>query len=278
MCHLRWLDTSSFFQVFGKRSISWVQNTCTRVYMDICICMCSVFLFTIKDKTLCLYMWSTGSGPCAYAYSELCWGSEPNRANTGIISYGAQECIQNHDVSHTCMKLILNFAITLMMNPCFLARSLDNSSLQGMPQRVFPCQGCGTSCGILTAPYGTLSDGSGRNLGYQNNAQCEWLIAPPGATNITVTFTEFDAQLDFDFVQIRQCTDLRCLDTQLLGVLSGSPTNLYNWILINNIQLRWRCLTGWIYCQVECMQFWIQTCHRWQMCGPGWMVSSNCVW
>jgi hypothetical protein len=54
----------------------------------------------------------------------------------------------------------------------------------------FLCAACGTTCGVLTAEKGSLSDGSG-GMNYANNANCMWLIAPPGATQITISFTAF---------------------------------------------------------------------------------------
>jgi hypothetical protein len=35
-----------------------------------------------------------------------------------------------------------------------------------------------------------LSDGSG-SQNYQNNADCAWLIAPPGMTKIALNFSQF---------------------------------------------------------------------------------------
>ena len=51
----------------------------------------------------------------------------------------------------------------------------------------------------LTAPSGTFSDGSGANL-YGNNADCKWLIQPTSATSITLNFTNFDTELNYDGV------------------------------------------------------------------------------
>lgn len=51
----------------------------------------------------------------------------------------------------------------------------------------------------LTAPSGTITDGSG-SANYNNNASCTWVIAPPGATQISLTFTAFDTEEDYDTV------------------------------------------------------------------------------
>lgn len=51
----------------------------------------------------------------------------------------------------------------------------------------------------LTAPSGTVTDGSG-SANYNNNANCKWVIAPAGATQIQLTFTAFDTEADYDTV------------------------------------------------------------------------------
>lgn len=56
-----------------------------------------------------------------------------------------------------------------------------------------------TGLATLTAPSGTFVDGSGGNL-YGNNADCQWLIQPPGATSITMGFTAFDTETNYDGV------------------------------------------------------------------------------
>ena len=53
----------------------------------------------------------------------------------------------------------------------------------------------------LTAPSGTFTDGSG-SADYQNNSDCTWVIAPPGATQITLNFTSFDTETDYDTVVV----------------------------------------------------------------------------
>jgi len=51
----------------------------------------------------------------------------------------------------------------------------------------------------LTAPSGTITDGSG-SANYNNNANCKWVIVPAGATQISLTFTAFDTEADYDTV------------------------------------------------------------------------------
>lgn len=54
---------------------------------------------------------------------------------------------------------------------------------------------------MLTTPTGTFSDGSGSN-NYTNNQQCLWYIAPPCATSVTLSFTSFNTELNYDGVAI----------------------------------------------------------------------------
>ena len=51
----------------------------------------------------------------------------------------------------------------------------------------------------LTATSGTFTDGSG-SANYNDNANCKWVIAPAGANNITLNFTAFDTEANYDTV------------------------------------------------------------------------------
>ncbi len=53
----------------------------------------------------------------------------------------------------------------------------------------FKTQYC--SVDTLTSPNGTISDGSG-NCDYQNFTNCRWIIMPPNAQSLKLTFTSFD--------------------------------------------------------------------------------------
>jgi hypothetical protein len=69
---------------------------------------------------------------------------------------------------------------------------------------------------------GTLSEGSGLS-GYSNNADCEWVIAPYGAAQVMLHFTEFKTQAIQDVVSIYQCQDASCKEQiLLLAQLSGT--------------------------------------------------------
>ncbi len=58
----------------------------------------------------------------------------------------------------------------------------------------------------LTASSGTVTDGSG-NANYNDNSNCKWVIAPPGATQITINFTQFNLEVGYDTVFVYGGTD-----------------------------------------------------------------------
>jgi len=64
----------------------------------------------------------------------------------------------------------------------------------------------------LTEPIDTVEDGSG-DFYYHNNATCMWYIQPEGATNITLTFMEFDTEQDEDLVKIYDAATNTLLET-----------------------------------------------------------------
>ena len=53
----------------------------------------------------------------------------------------------------------------------------------------------------LTASSGTFTDGSG-SANYGNNSNCKWVIAPAGATQITLNFTTFNTEATYDIVTV----------------------------------------------------------------------------
>jgi Zn-dependent metalloprotease len=78
----------------------------------------------------------------------------------------------------------------------------------------------------LTAPSGTFADGSGANL-YNNNADCFWLIQPPGAQSISLDFPSFATELNYDGVIVY---DGATTAAPVLGQFTGSsiPQTLFS--------------------------------------------------
>lgn len=71
---------------------------------------------------------------------------------------------------------------------------------------------------LYTDPTGVITDGSG-NANYLDNASCKWVIAPPGATQITISFTQFNTEADYDTVWVYNGTDTL---SPLLMIWSGN--------------------------------------------------------
>jgi hypothetical protein len=91
----------------------------------------------------------------------------------------------------------------------YISSNADNSDW-------ITCRGTTT----YTGATGTVSDGSG-NSNYSKNLDCEYLIQPPGANSVTLHFTQFSTEKDYDFVKIY---DGSSAYSPLLGIYSG--TNL----------------------------------------------------
>ncbi len=76
---------------------------------------------------------------------------------------------------------------------------------------------------MYTSPTGTFSDGSGAN-NYTNNQGCYWYIAPPCASSVTLSFSQFDTELNYDGVVIYDSLSA----TNQIGAFSGTtiPTSI----------------------------------------------------
>jgi hypothetical protein len=73
---------------------------------------------------------------------------------------------------------------------------------------------------------GSFSDGSGSS-DYQNDADCEWVIMPTGASYIKIMFTEFNTQRTSDKLSLSYCQSSDCLSAGYeLATLSGTYATL----------------------------------------------------
>jgi len=78
-------------------------------------------------------------------------------------------------------------------------------------------------CGSHGALSGSISDGPGD---YGNSRQtCSWLVASSYRTNITISFSSFDTESDYDFVTINECSLADCATRRQLARLSGSAVS-----------------------------------------------------
>lgn len=71
---------------------------------------------------------------------------------------------------------------------------------------------------LLTSPQGVITDGSGL-AHYLNNSDCQWLIQPEQATQISLSFSEFKTEENFDSLYIY---DGSGIDAPLIGVFHGN--------------------------------------------------------
>ena len=80
---------------------------------------------------------------------------------------------------------------------------------------------CGGTC-VEDCPSSsrTFSDGSGDD-DYEDNADCWWLIEAPGA-EISVSFSSFETESDYDYVSIFRCVTAACESTERIARLSGT--------------------------------------------------------
>jgi len=71
---------------------------------------------------------------------------------------------------------------------------------------------------LWTRPAGLV-----KKLDYNNFENMSAIIAPAGASSVTLQFATFRTELNYDFLSVRSCTAVDCAQTSLLGRYSG-PT------------------------------------------------------
>ncbi len=70
---------------------------------------------------------------------------------------------------------------------------------------------------MWTSPAGSVERKS-----YDVDESMSAVIAPPGASSVTLQFTSFDTEEEYDFVTIKSCIAIDCLQSIELGQYSGS--------------------------------------------------------
>ncbi len=70
---------------------------------------------------------------------------------------------------------------------------------------------------IWTRPAGAV-----QKLNYRDSENMTAVIAPPGATSITLQFTSFQTEMNYDVLYVKSCTAVDCVQTSTLGWYSGS--------------------------------------------------------
>jgi PKD repeat protein len=116
-----------------------------------------------------------------------------------------------HRLNANSGKMYIEFITDVSITkPGWLASYSCNST-------AIPASFCNNTT-TLTNCTGTIQDGSGNN-NYVINQDCSWLIQPPGATSVTLTFSSFDTELNYDFVEIYNGSNI---SAPRLGVFSGA--------------------------------------------------------
>jgi len=109
----------------------------------------------------------------------------------------------------------------LSSGPNMLITFISNASVTGLGWRgnyqTVAIPNC-TGQTNLTAASGTFDDGSGPSSNYSDNTNCSWLIQPPGAITIDLSFNSFSTEAGFDFLRVYDGTDN---SGTLLGTFSG---------------------------------------------------------
>jgi hypothetical protein len=67
----------------------------------------------------------------------------------------------------------------------------------------------------------TNPEGSIRRMPYSSNEIMSAIIAPTGATSITLQFTSFSTEFALDIVVLSRCTAINCFQRTELGRFSG---------------------------------------------------------
>ncbi len=106
-------------------------------------------------------------------------------------------------VGSMCIKFVSDATITLSGWTATYSAIVSNPTCSGIT--------------MLTTPTGTFDDGSGTN-NYTNNQQCAWYIAPPCATSVTLNFSSFNTELNFDGIEVYD----NLQGTNRIGLFSGS--------------------------------------------------------
>jgi len=152
---------------------------------------------------------SDGSGAGNYGNNQFCyWFIAPPCANTVTLSFSAFNTELNYDGIIVYDDLdatnqIAVFSGTTIPSPVTSNTGIMtvvfvsdySTTMQGF-NASYTSTGsayCSGTTTLNTNDAGTFSDGSGAN-NYCNNQNCAWLIQPPQATSITLSFSAFDVE------------------------------------------------------------------------------------
>lgn len=164
---------------------------------------------------------SDGSGPSAYDDNTNCyWLIAPAGAGTISLTFTALDLelylcsdkVRIYDGADTTANLIgtacgntIPATITSTGGTMFIRFTSDvsytgagwDASYTSTTSPPVYCNGNTT----FTTASGSFTDGS-TSSNYSNNSNCTWLIQPPAATSITLTFSAFNTESGQDFIKV----------------------------------------------------------------------------
>lgn len=176
-----------------------------------------------------------GSGAADYGNNLNCtWLIAPSGANQITIDFTQFDTepeydtvfvydgpTENHEVLMTWWGNTLPPQITSTGGAALIRFSSDiNTTASGWSAN-YTSSGSSPSCdglNFLTNNEGTIDDGSGSSA-YGNNQECFWYIAPPCASSVTLSFSAFDTEEDYDGLIVYDGIDS---DASELAILSGT--------------------------------------------------------
>ena len=179
---------------------------------------------------------SDGSGSANYQNNLNCsWLIQPSGADSIAISFSSFKTEANYDTvfvyagETTSSPLLLTWwgntlppTVKSTVGAMLVRFSSDVSATDSGWTASYIAYGTSYCNGgnQLTAAAGSFTDGSGTN-NYGNNALCYWLITPPCATSVTLSFSSFNTELGYDFLKVYNGNN-----TSAPLLLSTSGTNL----------------------------------------------------
>lgn len=156
-----------------------------------------------------------GSGSINYENNLDCfWLIQPTGANTITLNFSSFATEANYDTvivydgNSTSAPVLMRWwgatlppAITSSNGALLVRFRTDNNTTNAGWSANYTSSGTAYCNGgtLLTSPSGSFDDGSGTN-NYGNNELCYWLIAPPCAGHITLSFSAFNTELSYDGV------------------------------------------------------------------------------
>jgi PKD repeat protein len=211
---------------FGNVHGNWIAELSTEL------------LFSCSGNTLltdCASIIEDGSGATNYTNNLNCsWTISPPGAVSVTLEFTTFDTEFNYDFvkvydgdSNQGILLgefsgdVLPPALTANSGQMYIEFSSDNTLVSGGWSAFYSCSTTPATCTgntLFITCNAFFDDGSDVN-NYSDNLDCSWVIAPPGAVSVTLSFQEFNTEFDYDFVSVYD--GLNSSGT-LLGTFSGN--------------------------------------------------------